>query len=717
MSASAQRFRLAGAIVALLLAGGALLASIQGARAAEGPLRWRWSNPKPHGGNVVDMAYSAVLGTAIQVAELGQIYSTVDFNLWIPRESGTTNDLRAVAFMGSRILVTGQNGTVLYADSLDEFRRGTLSNGATADWLEGVTASPTLAVAVGDNGAIYTSTDGSFWQKRSSANQWLRGVTYGGGVFVAVGEAGKIITSVNGSTWTTRTSGTGEHFNRVNFAGGRFTAVAENGACFSSTNSGVNWFAEATGALGDLFYAATSGSNRFVVGDSEVRVQSSGGAWSNELSKAGGPVPWTYYSAARTPDFVLIAGRTGLMEEGYGGAGVEPVTWRPGDDSVRNWLWDVTCPTNLYVAVGDRATVMTSLNGVDWKLELVPEAVTNAIFLGVGGNTNLLIAVGDRGAIAISPNVSESVLMTNQIGGEIVVTPVASNAFGVVWSAPARVTTNDLQGVGASDGLFVVTGAAGTILTSADGANWEARVSPTNRFLSGVSAWPGGWVATGDDGVIVTSADGKSWSLVPAVTTNWLYRVRFAGGRLIAVGQNGTILTSTNGADWLKPGSGTTKWLNDVTFIDGNWFVVGNSGTVLRSTNAVNWSSVGTLTRKNLYGVATDSRQLVTVGIEGAILRTLVVPNTNAVRFLSFDRVVAGSSQGYLIQNLYLFGGQPDQQFSLDYRPAFATNEWIAGPQLEFLDGSGTLFYLETVTTTNLPVTEFYRATLGPPEK
>lgn len=699
----------------LLLAGCALLVPGFAARAAEGSLRWRWSNPRPHGGNVVDMAYSAVLGQAVQVAELGQIYSTADFSVWIPRESGTTNDLRAVTFMGSRLLITGQNGAVLYADNLDDFKPGTLSTGPTVDWLEGVAASLTLAVAVGDNGAIYTSTNGIYWQKRSSVNQWLRGVAYGGGVFVAVGESGKIVTSVNGSSWTTRSSGTSEHFNRVSFAGGRFTAVAENGACHSSTNSGVSWFAEATGARNDLFHAATSVSNRFVVGDGEVRVQFNGGAWSDELGRVGGPVPWTYYAATKTPDFMLIAGRTGLMEEGYGGSQGEAMVWRPGDDSIRNWLWDVTCPTNLYVAVGDRATVMTSLNGVDWKLELVPDAVTNAIFLGVGGGPNLLIAVGDRGALAISPNVQEPAFVTNIVGPEIIITPAGGNSFGVVWHAPARMTTNDLQGVAASDDRYVVTGAAGTILSSEDGTNWVQQAAPTNRFLTGVTSWPGGWVATGDDGAMVTSVDGKGWSLVPPMTTNWLYRVRFVGGRLIAVGQNGTILTSTNGSAWTKQTSGTTKWLNDVTFIDGRWFAVGNSGTVLQSTNAVNWTHAGTLTRKNLYGVATDSRQLIAVGIEGAILRSPVVANTNAVRFLSFDRVVTGGGQGYVSQNLYLFGGQPDQRFSLDYRPMFETNGWLTGPQLEFLDGSGTLFYLETVTTTNLPPTEFYRATLSLP--
>src|SRR5262249_33918344 len=101
----------------------------------EYPLRWRWSNPRPQRGHVVDMAYFASVGLAIQVAELGQIYSSVDLNFWMPRPSGTTNDLRAVALFpfSRRILITGANGTVLYADDISEFRAGTLTSGPTSD--------------------------------------------------------------------------------------------------------------------------------------------------------------------------------------------------------------------------------------------------------------------------------------------------------------------------------------------------------------------------------------------------------------------------------------------------------------------------------------------------------------------------------------------------------------------------------------------------------
>src|SRR6185503_12450554 len=139
---------------------------------------------------------------------------------------------------------------------------------------------------------------------------------------------------------------------------------------------------------------------------------------------------------------------------------------------------------------------------------------------------------------------------------------------------------------------------------------------------------------------------------------------------------------------------------------------VGNSGTVLASTNTLLWTASGCLTRKNLYGAATDDKQLVAVGIEGVILRSQVIPDTTPVQILSYDRVSTNTPTGTLAQNIYLFGGRVDQRFTLDYRSTLETNIWMTGPELEFFDGCGPLFYLETIATTNPLPREFYRATL-----
>ena len=680
------------------------------------PLRWRWSNPSPHGGNVWDMAYHPGLYLAVQVAERGQIYTSDNLDLWLPRDSQTTNALRGVAFFGPRIILTGENGCVLYADEVNDFRSGTLIDGSTTNWLEAVTvapsyAAPVLLVAVGDNGAIYTSNNGVTWKKQNSGlTDWLRGVAFANGTFVAVGEQGTVATSPNGTNWARRTSGTSKDLNRVTFASGRFTAVGDDGVTVCSTNGGVNWFSDYSGATNFLQHAAAGMGDRLVTGDHEVRLNE-GAGWSNELAKTNGPPDWSYYSGLGLPGFFLIAGQTGMQSEGYQTNGA-PYFWLTPYDSVRNWLWDVVWAGSLYVTVGDFGTVMTSGGGVNWTLELVPSSVTNTTFLGIGGTTNLLIAVGDNGSVIVSPNNLTNVITTDLTG---TVSTQTMSSLGVVWyPVLPRPSTNDLQGVGVlSNSLYIITGDYGTVLTSPDGTNWTSRATPATNLLTSVADWPGGLVATGDDGAVITSPDGITWTVRTPGTTNWLYRVRYLNGTLIAVGQHGTLLTSTNGTNWTPRSSGTTQWLNDVTFIGDTYFIVGNKGTVLTSTNLVHWTHQGTISKKSLYGVATDSRQLITVGVEGCILRSQVLPDLTPISVLAYSHF-ASTNNPSLTHNLFLFGGHTDQRFTLDRTPSVTATNWTVGSPLEIFDSSGTLYYLETFASTNQPPLEFYRAPLIP---
>ncbi|PYL00830.1 MAG: hypothetical protein DME19_03800 [Verrucomicrobia bacterium] len=694
-----------------MLLGMVLLFPVQKSVAVTFPLRWRWSNPLPHGNNTVDMAYSATLGLGVQVTERGQLYTSDNLSTWLPRDSRVTNALRAVTFFGPRIVITGESGMVLYADSVTDFRLGTLLDGPTDDWLEAVAASSQTLVAVGDNGAVYTSTNGVSWKRQASLNQWLRGVAFGNGTFVAVGENGLIATSPDGTNWTGSASGTTPNLNRVAFSGSFFTTVGEGGVTLTSTNNGLSWFSEQTGATNDLFNASNGDGTRLAIGENEVRLQNSFG-WSNQLAQANGPPSWTYYANIGRQDFFLIAGRTGMMAEGYS-TNDSSYYWLPSTDSIRQWLFDVTWATNLYVAVGDRATVMTSGNGIDWSLELVPDSVTNSIFLGVGGTTNLLVAAGNQGSLIISPYAETNVMLTNVVGTNVVVTNQVISKLGVDWyDVQPRPTTNDLQGVGLFGDLYLVTGDNGTVLTSPDGTNWTRRVTPTSALLSSVAASPDIVVATGDNGTIITSRDGANWALQNSRTANWIYRVRYLAGEFIAVGQNGTLMTSADGTNWNPQVSGTTRWLNDVTRIDGTLFAVGTQGTVLTSTNAVDWISRGTITAKSLYAAATDSDQLIAVGIEGIILRSQIVPDLTPVSILSYSRFE--STQSSTVNNLFLFGGKADQRFTLDSRLGFETNVWSRGPLLEFYDSSGTFYYLESLPDSNAPPRQFYHGTLTP---
>ena len=671
--------------------------------------RWHWSNPRPHGANIFDSTLD--FGLTVHVAERGQVFTSEDLVFWEPHDTGTTSTLRAVTFFGDRLVMTGENGTVVYGDSLDDLRFISLD---TFDWLEGVTASPTLLVAVGDNAAIYTSSDGNQWQRQTAPfNNWLRGVAYGSpaNIFVAVGESGLIATSNNGTNWTRQTSNTTRNLNRVAWINNRFLAVGDNGTCLESL-VGTVWSPIISGATNTLYAAAGSASTRLVVGDGEVRFRSSM-TWSNELDPTKAyPAPnWFYRTALwegnASPDNgrYLVAGRTGMLAEGFP-TNSGPMNWITPYSSIRHWLWDVTSVPGLYVAVGDRGNVLTSGNGIDWDLELVPDSVTNSVFLGVSGTTNALLAVGNKGSVIISPNTITNIVSTNTDG---TITTNGVNTLGVIWNAiEPRPTLNDLQGVTVFGNLYVVSGGAGTIVTSPDGKSWTRQTSNASAFLSCVEVFPGGLVAVGDRGTLLTSADAHSWVAQTANTTNWIYRVRYLDGKLIAVGENGMILTSPDGSIWTKRTSGATAWLNDVELVGETYFVAGNQGTLLASTNTVDWINIGTVTQKSLYGLATQNGQLVTVGVEGVIIRSQITPILDPIRFLNFAHTPE--------HNLFLVAGKPDQRFTIDRTPDLsrpASTNWVRGPILEILDSTGTILYLED-TPTNPPPQLFYRGTVVP---
>lgn len=662
------------------------------------PSRWRWSNPVPFGGNIFDMAYG--LGLTVAVTERGQIFTSDDLVFWEPRDSGTTNSLRAVTFFGERLVITGERGTVLYADSLQDFHALSLG---TDDWLEGLAVSEDLLVAVGDTGAIYTSTTGAAWARHNtSIANWLTSVAWGQGTFVLVGEGGTIATSPNGTNWTRRTSGTTRTLKRVAWMNNQFWIVGEGGLVLTSPNGGVNWSPLPSGATNVLFDAETASEDQVIVGDAEARLRSNNAQWSNLLGSTNvfAPVPWTYYNAQWEGSLFLLSGRTGMLVEGFTTNAAGAYLWLDRFRSLRNWLWELKRLPEFYVTVGFHGTIMTSVDGIDWSLELAPSSVTNASLYGVGGNTNLLLACGDDGKIILSPNTFTNLVFTNTSGA---LSTNAVSTLGIFWRDIPSPTTNTLQGVGTFGDQFVLTGDFGTVLTSADGTNWTKRSTPTANFLTGVTEFPGGLVAVGRGGTLITSSDGVTWTNRPTSTTNWLYRVRYLGGRLIVVGQNGSILTSTDGISWAKQISPTTRWLNDVTLLDDTYYVVGVQGTVLASTNATNWAFIGTITEKSLYGVACYNGQLVAAGVEGSIVRSQVIPDLTPVQFLEFSRRDN--------QNVYLLTGKPDQRFTLDRSSSLT--DWVPGLLLEFLDSSGTLLLLDTVVT-NPPPTEFYRATVVP---
>ena len=112
-----------------------------------------------------------------------------------------------------------------------------------------------LFVAVGDNGTILTSPDGTTWAKRNSGtSEEFLGVTYGNGIFLTIGLDGNILISPDGTTWT---EGSYENsysygfFKAATYGNGLFVTVSKNGAIQTSPD-GTTWTERTSGISGWL---------------------------------------------------------------------------------------------------------------------------------------------------------------------------------------------------------------------------------------------------------------------------------------------------------------------------------------------------------------------------------------------------------------------------------------------------------------------------------
>ena len=465
--------------------------------------------------------------------------------------------------------------------------------------LNGITFGDNTFVAVGNTGAIRTSSDnGSSWDNGTSGTTYyFNEVTYGDSTFIAVGQSGKIITSSdNGSSWDNSTQAiTTAQLTGVAFGDDVGIAVASTDILRSRNDNGSNWVqSNSMDDVYDVVFGNRTASGEVATcgtithgGDHDdgdyPSVALSGGSGSGaqatvivsgdnvtSVSITEGGTGLYQIGDVLTIDNATIGGNDngkvatcGTITHGGEVATVDNITQGGNHDN------NNSIPYNLVLSGGSgsgaQATVNVSGNNV--TSVSITEGGTGLYQIGdvltidnakTGGDDNATCRVATVTAINATCKVA-TVTVTSKVfvgvgndGKVCYSTNYKDNTE--TWSCPQEIVDDkQLYGIAYGNKKFIAVGESGTVIRSDNGTNWTENLSGnsnTSANLYSIAFGNDRFVAVGRYAVIVSTDNGTSFT---PTETNYIFNdISFGNGVFVAVGSGEIIYTSTDGDTWTK---------------------------------------------------------------------------------------------------------------------------------------------------------------------
>lgn len=277
-------------------------------------------------------------------------------NTWANGNLKTDIVLRDVVWSGARFIAVGDNGVVYTSSNGSTWTRESTPIGAT-DHLFGVgTNGSGDLVAVGrDQLILYSPNNGDSWtvvHSRVTDSPDIFKVAFGDGKFVGVDEEGGVWISADGSKdWTKYNSGI--KFRCITFANGYFMAGnASGGIIRSATGNAGSW--ESVGSLGTAVRDIDYGNGKWLAVGRNIATSSNtnGSGWTIRirLETDYNFVDQLFSGCASAPNTFVAVGEHGLMLNSADG-----ITWRNGDSKSKRFLFATAYgdTPNLVAAVGN----------------------------------------------------------------------------------------------------------------------------------------------------------------------------------------------------------------------------------------------------------------------------------------------------------------------------------------------------------------------------
>ena len=242
---------------------------------------------------------------------------------------------------------------------------------------------------------------------------------------------------------------------------------------------------------------------------------------------------------------------------------------------------------NLFIALGNNGTILTSSDGVTWISRT--SGTANRLWAATYGSSKFVV-VGDSGTVLTSPN-------------------------GTTWTSRSSGASFQLMDVIFVSTFVTVGGYVGNLIyTSPDGVNWTSR-SVQNGQLKAIAYGNGFFVAGGGgtgDTLWISSDGGSNWSSKSIDTDgSTVQALTFVNGFFLGVVAEKKVITSfDNGTTWSTSSANTlNQSFMDVVYGNGIFLGIGHSGLGTSSDNGTTWNSLSS--EKSIDGITIE-------GLKGA---------------------------------------------------------------------------------------------------
>ncbi len=526
-------------------------------------------------------------------------------------------------------------------------------------------------MAVGDQGTLLTSTDGSSWGKiqpihvsgdsGGPESVWmstsLRGIGYGPAGWIiptlytpgGASVPGTSLRSADGVNWDALT-GTGsgaaicwESFyadGKYWFSGVGDAYTTEDGA--SWTRLPAPFSAHPVGPVG---HAPDGVSPQYLgAGDPSASLVSSPNGADWVFASPGVNAVWPCYLSVATYRNEWVVSSQGDSQPGQGtmpsdspgniwipvNAGALNVRsaggqWRRGNTDKE--YADLLTTTNGLLAAGvdrDAKLFANFLVGSDYVLgtgvalpylhRLVPESSYS--YKGLNGrNFGYQFAKASFAQTLDGFDLYAETYFPGQSFPSVMNWGHFTSTNGIDWALRA----NGLNNVTKFPGIRGLAWGAGRFVAVSEGWLPETAGSTTGPLISANRIYTS---INGEDYVPVDLS-----ALAPGLKGEGLSGVAYANGQFTAIGNSGSILSSTDGLVWKSVRTSDGHPWNRVRYLDGTWAAVGNAGWVAFSTDGQNWTSKTSGTESDLTDIGHQNGRYMTVGKNAMVLLSLpVVP-------------------------------------------------------------------------------------------